>query len=192
MKIKATLAVIAFGLMSSVASADVILCYNTEMNHMGADDSTVNACLAGGAGNISGDATGRRADPFMTGVGADYFHITKSDDRNVFYGLSFTQTGSTGTFSIDPTFWEDWADAAIGFKFGTGGQPDSWFVYSLIDGVTSGTWDFFNVFGRGGGLSHINLYAATKVPEPSALGLFGLGLLVIGMAARRRRARLDG
>lgn len=178
-------------LLSSVASADVILCQSIERNHMGIDDSQVSVCLAAGTGNISGNDTGGNPDPFLAGVGADYFIVTKSDDETVLFGLTFTQRSNLGTWSFDSSFWDLYSDAAIGFKFGTGNQPDEWFVFSLIDGVTSGDWEFFNVFRRGGGLSHVNLYASgesVNVPEPGALGLFGLGLVFISTAAARDAA----
>jgi hypothetical protein len=57
-----------------------------------------------------------------------------------------------------------------------GNQPDEWFVYLLDPLVSSGDWSFVNLFGTGGGLSHVQLYGVergTSVPEPGTLGLFG-------------------
>lgn len=190
MKTKIYILSAILGLLSSTASADAILCEDTNLNHMGIDDSEVSACLDAGTGNISGDDSGANADPFLTGVGSDYFIVTKSDDDSVLFGLTYTQGDATGTWSFDASFWDEYSDAAIGFKFGTGNQPDEWFVFSLIDGVSSGAWEFFNIFERGGGLSHVNLYASgdsVNVPEPGALGLFGLGLVFVSTAAARRR-----
>jgi len=105
-------------------------------------------------------------------------------------GLSFTQTGDTGTWSFNASAWSQYADLAIGFKFGTGNRPDEWFVFSLADLISSGDWSFFNVGGRGGGLSHLELYASgtrNSVPEPGTLGLLGLGLAGIAAGIRRRR-----
>ena len=180
------LTAIALVIASAPASAAAIYCQDTTKNHMGMDDGDVSACLDAGTGNINGNSAN---DLFLNGVGTDYFTITKSDDSTVLFGLTFTQSGSSGTFSFDSSFWDNYSGGAIGFKFGTGNQPDEWFVFSLIDGVSSGSWDFFNVFRRGGGLSHVNLYASgepTEVPEPAALGLFGFGLLLLAANARRR------
>lgn len=188
MKIRRSV-LVAVGFLSSAASADVILCEDTSRNHMGIGDSQVSACLAAGVGNLSGNVNGSNPDPFLAGVGFDYFAVTKSDESTLF-GLSFTQDDKIGTWGFDASFWDVYSDAAIGFKFGTGNKPDEWFVFGLIDGVTSGDWEFFNVFKRGGGLSHINLYASgesVNVPEPGALGMFGLGLVFLSLAAARRR-----
>jgi hypothetical protein len=46
------------------------------------------------------------------------------------------------------------------------------------------------MFGKGGGLSHVQLYGKgkrTQVPEPGTLALLGFGL--IGVACMRRRKR---
>ena len=56
--------------------------------------------------------------------------------------------------------------------------------------VSSGDWEFVNVFNRGGGLSHIQLYGRSpaSVPEPGTLALLGLGLLGAGVACRRKQS----
>jgi len=38
---------------------------------------------------------------------------------------SFTQSGTTGKFSLDASLWQTWDEIAIGFKFGTGNKPDN-------------------------------------------------------------------
>jgi hypothetical protein len=62
-------------------------------------------------------------------------------------------------------------------------------VYQLNSLVSSGNWQFVNVFGQGGGLSHIQLYGTPSggtVPEPSTLALLGIGMLAAGVARRRK------
>jgi hypothetical protein len=184
MKMK-TLNILAAGIVVGLAftgsaQAAPVLCESSDRNHMFIDDLLVSACLDAGTGNLTGNP---KNDLFLTGVGEDYDSIGAAQ---------WTQPGdgNTGTFSFAPTTWNSFGQIAIGFKFGTGDQADEWFVYALNPAVSSGDWEFVNVFGRGGGLSHVNLYGTgdpVSVPEPTTVGLFALGLVGLGVAARRRR-----
>jgi hypothetical protein len=177
-KVSATMIALAAGLLAGSANAVPVLCEDTTVNHMYVDSAQVSSCLGAGVGNINGNPG---TDDFLTSDGAGLGLV------GIGAG-SFTQSGSTGTFSFDASLWDTFTDLAIGFKFGTGNNPDEWFVYALNPTISSGSWQFVNVFGPGGGLSHIQLYGTPgSVPEPSTLALLGIGMLVAG-AARRRKA----
>jgi len=180
MRVSATLIALAAGCwFAGSAHAVPLLCEDEAVNHMYVDDSQVSSCLGAGVGNVNGNPT---TDDFLTGEGSGLGLVGIG-------GASFTQSGSSGTFSLSSSLWDTWSEIAIGFKFGTGNNPDEWFVYALNPMISSGSWQFVNVFGRGGGLSHIQLYGipgGTTVPEPSTLALLGIGMLAAGFARRRK------
>ena len=184
-KLKGLAASLLVGLMiTGTASASPVMCQVVTNNHMVVDNSIVSACLDAGVGNLTGNPMN---DLFINGAGEDYDSI----------GLGgFTQDPqvpgvSTGTFAFDAALWGTYSDIAVGFKFGTGNQPDEWFVYSLKTLLASGDydWTFVNVFGRGGGLSHVNFYGildSRQVPEPDTLALLGLAMIVASCFRRQR------
>ncbi len=184
--------------LSSTAGATPVSCaaVSTTKNYMNIDSSVVSGCLGAGVGNLTGNPMN---DLFLnSSAGAGYstasqFDPMSSSNVNPF-NISFNQTGKTkmltsGTFGIDPSFWGAFNVGALGFKFGTGNQPDEWFVFSVVNGVTSGLWDFINVNQKGGGLSHIVLYASSpnqQLPEPSALLLIGVGILGLAGLSQKK------
>jgi hypothetical protein len=190
-KVRALAATLLVGVMiTGTASAAPVLCKTVTNNHMLVDSLIVADCLDAGVGNLTGNPTN---DLFINGVGAGYDFISKNDDGSLFT-TNNNATGSSGTFTFDGSLWSTYSDIAVGFKFGTGGNPDEWFVYSLQLLLASGDhdWDFIKAFQQGGGLSHVNFYGIPgegQVPEPGTLALLGLALVVMGSCFRRQGRR---
>lgn len=189
-----------FAAVAASASAADILCKDSSHEHMLVSSAYVTSCLAAGTGNINGNAT---KDPFMLAYTA-YTLLGKSDAANSYSILGSSTNnpggwGSKGDFSFSPTVWDTYDTVAIGLKFGTGNEADEWFVYAMVSGVSSGTFDFVeNTKAGGSGLSHVNVYAycsnpdgcATEqvnVPAPGTLALLGLAVLGMGFSLRRTR-----
>ena len=184
LKLAATLAVAA-SLHASPASAVAVLCEDTTQNYMSVDSQYVSSCVDAGVGNINGNPL--TDDFLLANPGINY---TSIGDATFTQSGGNTTNGNSGSFALDASLWNTWESIAIGFKFGTGNNPDQWFVYVLGANVSAGNWSFINTFHRGGGLSHTELYGVVRnsVPEPATLGLFGLALAGAAFARRRKNA----
>lgn len=190
--------VIAFvGFLATTANAALIDCSEPAdpavKNYMSVADTQVSACVSSGLGNINGHLL-NDAFLFSGGTAAGYVGVGDGD-FTISSDFSNIGTWDTGPLSAAQVATVD----AVGFKFGTGStpnpggpatpNPDQWFVYDLVAGVTSGTWEFTNVFSTGGELSHVYFYTTDRsVPEPGMVALLAIGLL--GMVVARRRMKV--
>lgn len=102
----------------------------------------------------------------------------------------------SGTWAIDSSFWTTYGVAVISMHVGGGApgdinEPDH-FAWLVTPGELSGTWNYIQNLGNGGGLSNIKLWGSgepTRVPDSaSTLALIGLGLAGLGVVARYRKA----
>lgn len=186
----ATAAVALTGFAGSAQAAQV-LCQNPAVNHMLVDTAYASACMDAGVGNIG--QGNPLQDDWLNSLPVGHGYINEGDQG--FTQTEETKTSSKGTFSVDSSLWNSYEDLFIGFKFGTGDQPDEWFVFQLEDDISSGLWQFVNLFEKGGGLSHVTVYGKgvcsincnpTNVPEPGTLALLGGALFGLFAVARRR------
>lgn len=191
----------ALGIGAAASAAD-ILCKTVVNEHMLVSDAYVTACVDAGIGNIGNGVN----DDFLNkdldgaGSGTTRWRDTYSDvgDGTFTTVDNAGGLGSTGTFNFDSSLWSTYTGLSIGFKVGTGGEADEWFIYTLKDLVSAGNWTFVeNTRSGGSGMSHISLYATGRctggecggleVPEPGSLALIGAAMAGLALIRRRRR-----
>jgi hypothetical protein len=154
-------------------------------------------CFDWGTGNLSGNPGGGNPDPFLT-AHPEFSTFDKSDDAitGLFEGaLTIDNSTTGGPWSIDRTGMGNQA-LVIAFKINDAqGIFPSWAAFLLPGGIDSADW---TATGRQG-LSHAIVYGRQcqsttepgcgekrRIPEPTMLGLLGVGLLATAHRLRRR------
>lgn len=104
----------------------------------------------------------------------------------------------TGTWAIDPSFWDTYGSAVLGWHVGQGsGDPDV-FMFKIVTGATSGTFSYERLTGGGGGFSNFQLYGSgTPTPDTTSVKpvpdsgttLVSLGLALLGLGSMRKLIR---
>lgn len=184
------LAVVAFAMLAIVPDADAgpVSCATTNVRAEGANG----VCRTfSGNDHVNSPLT---VNMVNGGAGAhgynDWIYLQKENmpgglETNFDAGLDVTGNAQlkSGMWSVDANFLDDYDDFLIVLKGGNA------FVAWLFDNSQAdhGTWQ---ITGNSS-LSHLTIYArgerTTRIPEPSALSLIGIGLLALG--ARRVRKR---
>lgn len=152
------------------------------------------SCYASGTGNVGGSNSDF----------AGWAFLDKNDGNGTSNAGLFSLTGNgttSGSFALDPAFWDTYGFALLLFKSGEGQQDPDWVAFLLTPVVTSLDWTIYNDLPGEQALSHLNLYGSgqprcvdcppppppPQVPEPGSLALLGCGLLGLGVVSRRKR-----
>lgn len=164
----------------------------------------------GGTINFFVDHTssfGDGSDPTKANIGTPWLTLTGHDTT----ATGFATSGQLFSTIVGTTTNPGFGSNGAGFLDATGGPMKDFFDTNSIDSGSGGFTDFgFNssfltqVFGGctpSADPTSICFYPIqgtaflkgdTKVPEPSALGLMGLGLAALGFMVGRRRKQAEG
>ncbi len=160
------------------SSIDTLMSGATVLNsncgpHSGNDSNSLTAALGGYGTNLSGDG----------GLDGGWVQLDKADgaDGTLITGTNWGTTSGTFTFAD-----AGYSEYLIALKFDG--------VYStFLSNMAATGWGWNTDYDNNKGqfdISHLTVYvknSSTTVPEPASIALMGLGLLGMGVAARRRR-----
>lgn len=182
MKTTHQLAAAAIGLLAG--SAQALTCGGPS----GTRTVTVNpaaSCTVTGLGNLGDGAIG-------SAIGSGATVINRDTTNNNGGSLNITGVDkSSGTWSLAASLWNSYSNLYLYFHFGNGPasnpayNPD-WFIVQLTAGSTTGSWSVNPTKLTLSNIAVVGIPGTQKVPEPSTMALFGLGLGVAGVVLRRR------
>lgn len=132
------------------------------------------SALFGGTWVKEGEVTGNGTN--------DLFTVTLTSG-------SWGNNNVAGNWSINSSFWSAYGMAVITMHVGNGnGNPD-YFAWSITPNQLSGTFNYKDLDGRGGGLSNLFLFGSGKpdirLPEPNIALLLMVGLCSVFCVRRR-------
>lgn len=180
---KSTLVMIVLGCWASVAVATPVTCL--PMNERVATLDSAVECKTGNDENIN---TPAEVSSLFGGSWVKEGELTGNGTNDLFSVVlttgSWGQSNVAGTWTLDDSFWTVYGLAVITMHVGHGnGNPD-YFAWSLTQGATSGTFEYRDLDGRGGGLSNLFLFGSGTPDPRTVVSESGLNaLLVIGLLA---------
>ncbi len=185
---KLALALTFTGMWAAVAMATPVTCLPNAERVATLDSAVI--CLTGNDDNIHSPA---QVSALFGGVWVKEGELTGNGSDDLFtVALTSGSWGGNdvaGTWSLDSSFWSTYGLAVITMHVGHGnGNPD-YFAWSVTPGVTSGSFSYKDLDGRGGGLSNLFLFGSgtsiTRLSESGVGLLWAIGLFAVILARRR-------
>ena len=156
---------------------------------------TINATLGGTATVLNSSGAGRFATSGVNYVESrPGFNVDFGMTQVAAFGFFATDIGDfSGQLSLDLLTSGGTNNVVVPHTVGSGGSTDGLLLfYGVIDTVDQFTRVTFNNTDTNDAFGFDDLtvgdVAQVTIPEASTLGLFGLGLLGLGLAARRRKS----